>query len=256
MANPTAGRGGHAGERARGYEASSPLRYLCLCAADTACARATLNAPLAAQLRGTDLAEDWAMSAFKLDLKTIRERAREKMADGPVTSSYSADRAAVIAVLNEVLATEIVCVMRYKSHHYQAKGVHAGPIAREFLEHAAEEQVHADLVARRIAALGGIPNFDPNGLHTRSHSEFRECGTLEEMIRENLLAERVAISTYTEFVHWLGNDDPTTRRMMEGLLADEEEHADDLATILARMGSSAAAAAPNPEPHVESHRTR
>ncbi len=176
------------------------------------------------------------MNEFKIDLKLIRERAREHMAEGAVTASYVADRALVIKVLNEVLATEIVCNLRYKNHHYMAKGLHGVAVAAEFLTHANEEQAHVDLVAARIAQLGGVPNFDPNGLATRSHVEYKEGKDLEEMIRENLVAERIAISTYAEMVQWLGGNDPTTRRMMEGLLATEEEHADDLANMLYRSG--------------------
>lgn len=175
------------------------------------------------------------MSAFQTDLKAIRQRAREHMQDGAVTGAYTADRAKVIDVLNEVLATEIVCVLRYKNHYFMAKGIHAKPVADEFLEHANEEQGHADQVARRIAELGGNPNMDPAGLATRSHAEYREVTKLEDMIQEDLIAERVAIETYAEIVRWLGDDDPTTRRMMEGLLAVEEEHADDLANLLASM---------------------
>jgi bacterioferritin len=177
------------------------------------------------------------MNEFKADLETIRKRAREKMEEGAVTASYSADRERVIEVLNEVLATEIVCVLRYKNHYFMASGIHAQPVAEEFAEHATEEQRHADLVAKRIVELGGEPNLDPAGLATRSHAEYSRGGTLEDMIREDLVAERIAISTYSEIVRWLGNDDPTTRRMMEGLLAVEEEHADDLANLLQRMGA-------------------
>jgi bacterioferritin len=175
------------------------------------------------------------MSAFQSDLKAIRQRAREHMHDGAVTSAYHADRAKVIDVLNEVLATEIVCVLRYKNHYFMAQGIHANPVADEFLEHAGEEQGHADQVARRITELGGNPNMDPAGLATRSHAEYREVTTLEEMITEDLVAERVAIETYAEIVRWLADDDPTTRRMMEGLLAVEEQHADDLAKLLASI---------------------
>ncbi len=175
------------------------------------------------------------MGTFKTDLEAIRARARDKMMDGAVTGAYLADRAKVIEVLNEVLATELVCVLRYKSHYYMAQGIHANPVAAEFLEHANEEQGHADEVATRITELGGVPNFDPTGLATRSHAEFRVVETLEDMITEDLVAERVAIETYSEIVRWLGQDDPTTRRMIEGLLAVEEQHADDLAKLLHSM---------------------
>jgi bacterioferritin len=149
-----------------------------------------------------------------------------------------ADRDRVIEVLNEVLATEIVCALRYKNHHFMASGIHASAVAAEFLEHATEEQMHADRVAKRITELGGVPNMNPDGLHLRSHAEYKEAGSLEEMIREDLVAERIAIETYAEIVRWLANDDPTTRRMMEELLAKEEEHADDLANILAKFDHS------------------
>jgi bacterioferritin len=172
------------------------------------------------------------MNAFKSDLEAIRKRARERMHDGAVTGAYLADKGQVINVLQEVLATEIVCVLRYKNHYFMASGIHAAPVAAEFLEHANEEQAHADAVAKRITELGGNPNLDPKGLATRSHAEYRETKTLEEMIIEDLVAERVAIETYAEIVRWLGNDDPTTRRLMEGLLAVEEEHADDLSNLL------------------------
>jgi bacterioferritin len=173
---------------------------------------------------------------FLTDLETIRRRARDRMEDGAVTGAYKADRERVVAVLNEVLATEIVCVLRYKNHYFMASGIHAAPIAAEFLQHANDEQGHADLVAQRIVQLGGIPNFDPNGLHVRSHAEYKQAGTLDEMIKEDLVAERVAIETYSEIVRWLSDDDPTTRRLMEDLLKVEEEHADDLANMLVQLG--------------------
>jgi bacterioferritin len=173
---------------------------------------------------------------FKTDLEAIRKRAREHMEEGAVTGAYKADRAQVLKVLNEVLATEIVCVLRYKNHYYVAEGVHSAPIAAEFLQHANEEQGHADEVSRRIVQLGGRPNLDPEGLATRSHAQYGEGETLEAMIREDLVAERIAIETYSEIIRWLGQDDPTTRRMIEGILAVEEEHADDMANLLKRVG--------------------
>jgi len=178
------------------------------------------------------------MNSFKADIEEIRRRARDKMEDGAVTGSYTADPVKVIEVLNEALATEIVCTLRYKNHYYMAQGIHAESVAAEFLEHANEEQMHADAIAKRITELNGRPNFDPDGLKTRSHAEYRDVDTLEEMIREDLVAERIAISTYSEIVRWLANDDPTTRRLIEEILAKEEEHADDLAKLLVRMGSS------------------
>ncbi len=175
------------------------------------------------------------MDDLKSDLEAIRKRARANMQDGAVTGAYKADRGKVIAVLNEVLATEIVCTLRYKNHYYMASGIHSKAVAAEFLEHAKEEEGHADAAAKRITELGGKPNFNPDGLHTRSHAEYREGESLEDMIKEDLIAERIAIETYSEIVRWLGDTDPTTRRMIEGLLAVEEEHADDLSNLLAGM---------------------
>ena len=177
------------------------------------------------------------MNAFKADIEEIRRRARETMEQGAVTAFYRADREKVIEVLNEVLATEVVCTLRYKNHYFMAKGIHSEAVAEEFLQHAQEEEQHADTVADRIAELGGDPNYSPEGLMTRSHSEYKECESLEDMIREDLVAERIAIATYSEIVRWLGNDDPTTRRTIETILAKEEEHADDLAKLLARLGA-------------------
>ena len=179
------------------------------------------------------------MKPFQSDIENIRRRAREHMEDGAVTASYHADRERVLEVLNEVLATEIVCVLRYKNHYYMASGIHAESVSEEFLEHANEEQDHADRVAERIAQLGGRPNLNPDGLHTRSHAEYREGDSLTEMLREDLVAERIAIESYNEIIRWLGEDDPTTRRLMEEILAKEEEHADDLAGLLDRFGDVA-----------------
>jgi bacterioferritin len=176
------------------------------------------------------------MNTFKADIEEIRRRARQKMEDGAVTAFYKADKNKVIEVLNEVLATEIVCTLRYRNHYYMAQGIHSEAVAAEFLEHAKEEQEHADMIADRIAELGGNPNFSPDGLSTRSHAEYKECDALEDMIREDLVAERIAISTYSEIVRWLGSEDPTTRRIIETILAKEEEHADDLAKLLVRLG--------------------
>jgi bacterioferritin len=176
------------------------------------------------------------MNTFKADIEEIRRRASDKMADGAVTAFYKADRAKVVEVLNEVLATETVCTLRYRNHYFMAKGIHASGVEDEFLEHAKEEQDHADRVAKRITELGGTPNLDPEGLSTRSHAQYGTGTRLEDMIQEDLIAERIAIATYSEIVRWLGNDDPTTRRMMEELLAKEEEHADDMAKLLARVG--------------------
>ena len=175
------------------------------------------------------------MNSFKSDIEGIRKRALEKMEDGAVTSAYKADKSKVISVLNEVLATETVCVLRYKNHYFMAKGIHASAVEDEFLEHANQEQVHADKVAKRITELGGKADLNPATLVSRSHAEYGEGNTLEAMIREDLVAERIAVQTYAEIIRWLGNDDPTTRRMIEEILAQEEEHADDMAKLLERV---------------------
>lgn len=175
---------------------------------------------------------------FKTDLEAIRKRAREKMSEGAVTGAYLADRDKVLSVLQEVLATEIVCVLRYKNHYYMAKGINAGPVAAEFLQHANEETTHADWVAQRITQLGGVPNLNPEGLTTRSHASYVEGDTLQAMIQEDLVAERIAIETYSEIIRWLEEDDPTTRRIIEDILKMEEEHADDLANLLVTLAAN------------------
>jgi len=175
------------------------------------------------------------MDHFVSDLKKIRERARLHMESGAVTDGYKADREQVVAVLNDVLATEIVCVLRYKRHYFMARGIHAEPVKAEFLQHANEEQQHADWVAERITQLNGAPNFNPEGLASRSHSEYQEGASLVEMIKEDLVAERIAIQSYAEIVRWLGEYDPTTRRLVEEILKMEEEHADDLANMLTKV---------------------
>jgi bacterioferritin len=142
----------------------------------------------------------------------------------------------VIKILNEALATEIVCVLRYKRHYFMASGIHAESVAAEFLQHANEEQGHADQIGQRIVQLGGAPNLNPEGLLSRSHAEYIEGDTLLDMIKEDLVAERIAIDSYREIIQYLGNDDPTTRRMMESILAMEEEHADDLVNLLDDLG--------------------
>jgi len=179
---------------------------------------------------GVEAPEDTA-SPFISDIQTLRDRARQHIENGAVTETYAADLETVVRLLNEALATEIVCVLRYKRHYYMASGIHAQAVADEFLEHAGEEQEHADQIAQRITQLGGEPNFDPQGLRTRSHSEYVEGTTLLDMIREDLVAERIAIESYSEIVRYLGSKDPTTRRMLEGILAKEEEHAEDLRTL-------------------------
>jgi len=176
-----------------------------------------------------------ATQTFVADIQAIRQRAREKMCDGAITSAYKADRERVIEVLNEVLATEIVCTLRYKNHYFSARGMNKESVAAEFLQHAAEEQQHADLVCERITQLGGDPNLNPAGLATRSHSEYKGGSSLAELVREDLVAERIAVESYSEIVRWLGNDDPTSRRMMETILATEEEHANDMLDLIDQM---------------------
>jgi len=175
------------------------------------------------------------MAQFVSDVKKIRERARKHMEAGAVTEGYKADRKRVIDVLNEVLATELVCVLRYKRHYFTATGINAESVKTEFLQHANDEQQHADWVAERITQIGGEPNFDPEGLETRSHSEYKPGESLTDMIKEDLVAERIAIESYSEIVRWLGNDDPTTRVLIEQILKVEEEHANDMLDLLAKM---------------------
>ena len=174
-------------------------------------------------------------SAFLTDVKTLRERARKHIQQGAVTPGYRADATTVIKLLNEALATEIVCVLRYKRHYFMASGIHAQSVAAEFLEHANEEQVHADQIAARIVQLGGAPDFSPDGLTSKSHAEYVEGETLIEMIKEDLVAERIAIDSYGEMIRYVGSDDPTSRRMLEDILAMEEKHADDLVTLLEEL---------------------
>lgn len=177
-----------------------------------------------------------AKKPFISDIKAIRQRARQHIERGAITEGYKADRATVVNILNEALATEIVCVLRYKRHYYMASGIHAQSVAAEFLEHANEEQQHADQIAERITQLGGAPNFSPEGLLTRSHSDYVEGDDLADMIKENLVAERIAIDSYRDIVDYLGNADPTSRRIMEEILAVEEEHAEDMSTLLEQLG--------------------
>ena len=173
---------------------------------------------------------------FLTDVKTIRARARQHIQQGAVTAGYRADRVTVIKLLNEALATEIVCVLRYRRHHFMAEGMNADPVAAEFLTHANEEQQHADQIATRIVQLNGEPNFSPEGLLSRSHAEYVEGTDLADMIKEDLVAERVAIDSYREMIEYIGDKDTTTKRMLEGILAMEEEHADDLVGLLADLG--------------------
>lgn len=168
-------------------------------------------------------------SPFALDIATIRANARMHVEDGAHTSSYQGDVQEVIELLNQALATELVCVLRYKLHHYTAMGISSEAIAAEFAVHAAEELDHADRIAARIVQLGGSPDFSPEGLAGRSHSDYIACRDLSEMIKENLVAERIAIDTYRELIRYIGDKDPTTRRMLEDILATEEKHAEELA---------------------------
>src|SRR5262245_35202051 len=174
--------------------------------------------------------------AFLSDIQTLRKRAREHIAQGAVTPGYHADRDTVVKLLNEALATEIICVLRYKRHYFMAKGIHAESVAAEFQEHAADEQQHADQIAERITQLGGEPDFSPAGLATRSHAEYVAGDSLTDMIKEDLVAERIAIDSYREMVEYFGSKDITSRRLMEEILAKEEEHADDLASLLDNLG--------------------
>lgn len=169
------------------------------------------------------------------DTAVLRQRARQHIEEGAVTDGYAADREAVLQMLNSALATELVCVLRYRRHHFMAAGIHSESVAAEFLEHANEEMEHADRLAKRIVQLQGEPNFSPDGLTARSHAEYVAGNTLREMIREDLIAERIAIESYREMIAYLGQDDPTTRRILGDILAVEEEHADELSALLEGM---------------------
>ncbi|TRN73843.1 bacterioferritin [Pseudomonas syringae] len=166
------------------------------------------------------------------DVNTLRQRARQNVEDGAVTQGYSADRETVLRLLNESLATELVCVLRYKRHYYMASGLKASVAAAEFLEHAEQEAQHADKLAERIVQLGGEPEFNPDTLSKNSHAQYVAGNTLKEMVYEDLVAERIAVDSYREIIQYLGDSDPTTRRIFEEILAQEEEHADDMADIL------------------------
>jgi bacterioferritin len=169
---------------------------------------------------------------FVMDMQEIQRRAREHVMKGAVTPAYRGDVETAIRLLNEALATEIVCTLRYRRHHYMAAGIHYQAIADEFMEHANEEQQHADRIAERIRQLGGAPDFNPAGLLTRSHAQYAEGNSLVDMIKEDLIAERIAIESYLEMIRFFGENDPTSRRLMEEVLQQEEEHADDMATLL------------------------
>ena len=176
-----------------------------------------------------------AKQDFLTDIRTLRKRARQHIDEGAVTASYDADRDTVLKLLNEALATELVCVLRYRRHHFMAKGLDAKSVADEFLVHANEEQGHADQIAARIVQLGGEPDFSPDTLSSRAHAEYIPGGSLVEMIKEDLVAERIAIDSYREIINFLAERDSTTRRMLEEILAVEEEHADELADLLADL---------------------
>ena len=169
---------------------------------------------------------------FLTDVQALRKRARQHLDGGAVTPGYGADRETVLKLLNDSLATEIVCVLRYRRHHFMARGIESKSIADEFLVHSNEEQGHADQLAERIVQLGGEPDFSPQGLVGRSHAEYVEGATLLDMIKEDLVAERIAIDSYRGLIQYLGDQDPTTRRLLESILAVEESHADELADLL------------------------
>ena len=176
------------------------------------------------------------MTAKLTDVKTLRLRARKHLETGAVTSGYAADLPKVLKLLNDALATEIVCVLRYRRHHFMARGINAKSTADEFLVHANEEMGHADLLADRIVQLGGAPDFSPDSLAKRSHAEYVAGDSLTGMIREDLVAERVAIDSYREFIGYLGDNDPTTAELLKGILAVEEEHATELSDLLQDAG--------------------
>ncbi len=170
--------------------------------------------------------------SFISNIEQIRQQARQKIEDGALTPDYQLNPEEAISILNEALATEIVCTLRYRFHYFMATGIHSKAVAAEFLEHSNEEQEHADRIAERIKQLGGKPEMNPAVVAKTSHTDFTEGSTLSEMLKENLIAERIAIETYREIVGYFGEKDPTSRRMIEDILAVEEEHADDLADLL------------------------
>jgi bacterioferritin len=183
------------------------------------------------------------------DVADLRRAAREHTEDGAVTRSNKGDREAVIAMLNGALATELVCVLRYRRHHFMAKGLSAKAVAAEFLVHSAQELGHADELAARVVQLNGAPDFEPTGLSARAHAQYVEGGTLVDMIRENLIAERIAIDAYRGMLTALADDDSTTRRMLEGILAVEEQHAEELADLLVSQGPETQPVMAAPKPH-------
>jgi len=195
---------------------------------------------------GTNRVPRWPMrdikdkrgETFSVDREAIRQRARQHIEDGAVTAGYKGNVEGVVQMLNDSLATELVCVLRYRRHHFMSSnlgGIAGFAITDEFLQHSNEEQAHADKIAERIVQLGGEPDFNPEGLTARSHAAYAEGKDLAAMVREDLIAERIAVETYTEMVRYLGDKDPTTRRMLEKILAQEEEHADDMSDFLKRL---------------------
>lgn len=166
------------------------------------------------------------------DKEQIRKQARKQVEAGPVTENYAGDRETIIKLLNDALATELVCVLRYRLHYHTAKGIHSEPVAQEFLEHANEELAHADMIAARIVQLGGTPDLNPATLTVRSHADYVASDNLFDMIKENLIAERIAVDSYKQIIKYINDSDPTTRRLLENILAKEEEHADELSNLL------------------------
>jgi bacterioferritin len=166
-----------------------------------------------------------------IDIAAVRAAA-QNLGDGPVTAGYKGQREAVIAMLNGALATELVCILRYKRHYYTVSGLQNGPIKAEFLEHAMQEQEHADWLAERIVQLNGKPDFNPATLLARSHAEYDESASVQSMVRANLIAERVAIESYRQMIEQIGDTDPTTRHLLVKIMAVEEEHADDMRDLL------------------------
>jgi bacterioferritin len=180
-----------------------------------------------------------ADTPFLSDIKTLRDRARKNIAEGAVTDTYEGDPKQTVEILQSVLATEIVCVLRYSMHAVSAAGIASESVKQEFLEHAKEEQEHMMAVAERINQLGGVPNFNPEGLASRSASQYTGGPDLVDMIRENLVAERIAVDHYRELIRYFGENDPTTKRMIEWILSVEEEHANDMSDLLAAHGPPA-----------------
>jgi bacterioferritin len=195
----------------------------------------TSTTPISKAQPRPDSAQD-AKLPFLTDVLELRRRAREHIEQGAITAAYKGDRQVIVDLLNQALATELVCVLRYKRHYFMASGINAEAVAQEFSQHATEEQGHADEIAARITQLQGMPNFDPEGLTNRSHAQYDASEDLDDMIKEDLIAERVAIASYQEIIRWLANDDPVTRALIETILAVEEEHADDLLNFLQEMG--------------------